>query len=175
MKPNVLADYLERVAAMLRDRGPAAVDMAALLASRGYPGATNGNGSPSSDATSSTERAGTNEPNKWASVDTDLAEDMRKLWYHATRVDGTMSRVLSHATTDDQLPAGTGLCYLVKLCEERVCRPTLKDPDNRLRNGLGPACHQAWTRYRRANPDSDRQAFLDWRRSTLRATRAVPG
>jgi hypothetical protein len=173
MKPTVLADYLERVATMLRDRGDTAIDMAALLASRGYPGST-GSGSRSSDTTSSTERAGTTDPGQWAHVPAELAHDMRQLWYHATRVDGTMSRVLGHATTDDQTPAGTGLCYLHRLCEE-CCRPTLKDPDNRLRNGLGPACHQAWMRYRNAHPDATRQDFIDHRTVTLRAMRAVPG
>lgn len=183
MKPSVLADYLERVAAMLRDRGDAAIDMAHLLASRGYPSGGSSNGSRSSDPTSSTERAaglagddGDATPDtRWLNVPVELTDDMRKLWYHATRVDGTMSRVLSHATTDDRVPAGTGLCYLVKLCEENVCRPTLKNPDNRLRNGLGPACHQAWMRYRKTNPDAIRQDYLDWRRSTLMATKAVPG
>lgn len=171
-RPTVLAGYLERLAKQLRDRGDYATEMAHHLAARGYP-AGNGDGRRSSDTTSSTERAGTTEPNKWVATVDELAEDMRKLWYHATRVDSAMSRILAHATTDDQVPVGTGACYLTKLCEE-FCRPTLKDPDNRLREGLGPACWQAWLRYRSANPGCTRQQFLDHRRSTLRA-RLVPG
>lgn len=181
MKPSVLADYLETVAARLRARGDAAIDMAGLLAARGYPTGGNG-GARSSDPTSSTERAaglagddGDATPDtRWVNVPAELAHDMRQLWYHATRVDGTISRVLGHASTDDQTPAGTGLCYLHRLCEES-CRPTKKNPDNRLRNGLGPRCHSAWMRYRQAHPDATRQDFIDHRVTTLRATTRVPG
>lgn len=147
---------------------------AEILAARGFPSGTLGAGARSSDTTSSTERAiglaaGETTPlvppdPSFVGIDEKLARHMRLIWAAVTEAAGLVGVVNSHAPDDDPIPAGTGHCE----CCEKFCRPDgSKDPDNRLRSGLCPACHQAWLRWRRDKPEAMRPDFIRWRRQNM--------
>lgn len=169
--PATLAKFLRQVANQLETHGDKAIELTALLAARGYPTGGSGNGSRSSDPTSSTETAALVGSVRWHDVDRILSTQLRALWAAAVDAQSTMANVVAHGTTEDRPPAGTGYC-VVKVCDE-FCRPTAKAPDNRLRSGLGPSCWQAWLRYR-ASTRGTRAEYIAWRRAALTEPKAVP-
>lgn len=63
----------------------------------------------------------------------------------------------SHAGDDDVVPGGTGHCACG--CGTK-CDPR-KNPSNRLRSNLAPACYQRWRRWREAYPGVTISDFLD--------------
>jgi hypothetical protein len=146
---------------------------AEILASRGLPSGTLGTGARSSDPTSSTERAvglvgassdGLTPPDpQFVGIDERLAKHMRIIWHAVTEATGLVGLIKSHASDDDPIPAGTGYC----VADETFCRPDDKHPDNRLRSGLCPACHQSWLRWRVRNPHNTRADFIRWRRQNM--------
>lgn len=149
--PSVIANLLTQTAQQLRDQGEQARRMATVLAARGYPTATLGNGSRSSDTTTSTERAAL-DPNPWANVDDDLTRLERHLWHTALTYQTVATRILAHASDDDPIPAGTGSCARCT----KFCRPDDTRPENRIKAGLCPRCYQTWVRQGRP----DRSTFL---------------
>lgn len=150
--PKQLATYLRALAKKLDHSGGLALEQAELLAARGWPASVSGNGSRSSDTTSSTERAALTA-GPWAGIDSLLADDHRALWLAALELEGRIDDVLAHDSDVDQLPPGTGYC--VCGCE-RFCSPRQNGPDDRLRAGLAPACHRRYLRWREdGHPDAN--------------------
>jgi hypothetical protein len=157
-KPAVLANQLEALAKLLRDNGETPRVLADILASRGWPAATLGNGARSSDTTSSTERAAI-DPDQWVAVDDQLARTERLLWATANRVYGLHVRIMAQAPGDDPIPAGTGSCT-IPTCEH-FCNPR-KKPHDRLRRGFCPNHYNRWLTYGKP----DRTTFLLWLKET---------
>lgn len=148
--PSSIAEALEAAAKALRSNGMDAISMASILASRGYPSATLGDGgSRGSDTTSSTERHGDpdNHPT-FANIDWYYAQLLHTAWTSATKIASRTVEIIAHATDIDPTPAGTGSC---RACN-RLCRPTAAKPGNRLKAGLCPTCYKAWERYRVDGP-----------------------
>ncbi len=139
----------------------------------GYPASTLGDGgSRSSDRTSSTERAATETTRLFPGLDQQWATLTAQLTQLGVDTLHILAVVLSHAPDDDVLPGGTGHCT-VPTCDT-FCNPR-KKPDNRLRAGLCPACHQAWLRYQRRTGNAERPAFLAHRGKELAGdTRTQP-
>jgi len=150
--PTVLAQALEQTARILRTHGTQAQRMATLLAARGYPTSTLGNGTRSSDTTTSTERAiglaGPDGPLTppdpgWIGVDDKLANEGRALLRAAINHASLVTRILAHASDDDPLPAGIGYCQHPEC--DHLCDPR-KNPDDRLRSNYCPMHHKRWVR-----------------------------
>lgn len=148
--PAVIAAQLERTARNLRTNGTQAGRWATLLAARGYPTATIGNGTRTTATATSVERAvGLAGPDgpltppdpQWTDIDAILARLLRLLFWTAVRADTLVDRILAHATTDDPIPGGTGPCAL-RTCEH-FCNPR-KKPSDRLRRGLCPSHYNRW-------------------------------
>lgn len=144
--PTTVAAYLRRIADMLEEHGPTATERAAVLAARGWPTSVTGDGRRSSNTSTSVERAVLN-PDPFAGIDEQLAQHIRTIWKTATDIESDIVRILTHATTDDPTPPGTGSC---QRCG-KFCRPTAQRPDNRIRSGWCPSCRRAW--YRANKPD----------------------
>lgn len=141
-KPAVLANHLDTLAKIVRADGDRVRNLAAILAARGWPSATLGNGARSSDTTSSTERAAL-DPDPWIEIDEILARTERVLWVSAVQVSDMYARIMAHDSDDDPVPGGTGPCVL-KTCEH-FCNPR-KDPEDRLKRGLCPIHYARWRR-----------------------------
>jgi hypothetical protein len=144
--PTVLARNLRQLADQLDDQGPRAIRMAHLLEARGWPNSTNGNGSRSSDQTSSTERAAIN-PGPFDDIAGRLTRQLNLLDSAARLTFATINTILTCAADDDPLPAGTGTCLR---CDKFV-RPDNKRPHNRIKAGLCPSCHLKWWRLGKPN------------------------
>lgn len=171
--PWSIAQHLREIATLLEDNGrhdraaaaagrcrclPCA---AALLAARGWPTATGGDGTGSrgADTTSSTERAVGLAGNPdtpahpplagFAFIDERLAKALYVLWQTGLRVQTDARNILAHAGKDDLLPAGSGECTRCG----RFVRPDLKQGD-RIRSGLCNACYCLWRR--RGKPERSR-------------------
>ena len=159
--PKQLATYLRALAKKLDHSGGLALDRAELLAARGWPASTSGNGSRSSDTTSSTERAATvgapNDPangqtwrpGEYDDADKRLAANFSKAHLAALDLEAGVDTILATAPTVDQLPPGTGYC--VCACE-RYCSPRQNGSEDRLRSGLAPACYRRFARWRDDDP-----------------------
>lgn len=155
-EPSVLADHLRRVADLIEGMGPRATAQAAMLSAVGWPPGTMGvDGSRSADQTSSTERAALT-PHPFDRVDVELSQQLRLMWLTGVQLQGTISRIMAHATTEDMVLAGTGEC-LVRGCGH-FCNPRKKGED-RLRAGFCPAHYRAWLRQGRP----DRGRFINRR------------
>lgn len=169
--PKVIATHLRTVANLLEEHGTLAIDLADVLASRGLPSAVGGEGSRSSDTTSSTERAAgtagdpdqdTTRSTRWDDIDLRLARLLRLTWKLGLDLQTTIGGIVAHAQDLDQLPAGAGNCE----CCGNFIRPDHKNPDRRLRSGYCPACHRDWLRWRQHH-HPDRAAFVRYRRAEL--------
>ena len=169
--PFEIAGVLEDTAKALRRDGSRAIDLARVLAARGYAASTLGDGgSRGTDATSSTERQAQRAvpgldsrgkplplpPDaKWYGADRTYAQSLRDIWRLSLTLTASTSEIVRHADTTDPTPAGTGAC---RACE-RVCRPTKERPNNRLRSGLCPTCYRAWLAYMKQGGG---QLWSDW-------------
>lgn len=145
--PAALADHLEQVASLLRTEGATAVRTAPVLAARGWPAATlgDGTGSKSANDETSVERAH-EQPHAFAAADVRLAWLMRTLSEAGLKVQTLVTDLTAHATDVDPTPAGTGDC---ERCGT-FCRSTKSRPNNRLRAGLCRSCYGAWDRLMKA-------------------------
>ena len=74
----------------------------------GWPTATlgDGTGARTADPTSSTERAAL-DPDRYATIDQDLARTLRHIWHTSLVARTLMAEVDAHAPDDDPVPAGT--------------------------------------------------------------------
>lgn len=160
--PKQLAKHLSQAKKLLDDKGGLALDRAELLASRGYPSSTNGNGSRSSDPTSSTERAvglsgddGDASPpdREWIGFDDRLRNRMQAVEQALLDLEGDIAKALAHDNDADPLPPGTGYCACG--CEH-YCSPKQNGDEDRLKNLLAPKCHRAFLRWRQTigNPSA---------------------
>ena len=149
--PAVLANHGRDVAQRIRDHGPQTILRAAVLAARGLPSNTAGNGSRSSDPTSSTERAAglsgddgdpTPPDSEWLGIDATLAQLHRDWWRIGVQLLATYDRIQSQGGDDDEIPAGTGSC---RRCDT-FWRPTAEKPNDRIRSSYGPCCYFKWVR-----------------------------
>jgi hypothetical protein len=180
-KPSTIADQLDQVARhttglahQIRAVAPQAIAQAAILAARGYPTSTLGNGARTTSQNTSTERAAL-DPDTWAGVDDQLAALLRRAWLTSTQLDqvaaelsGLMVRILAHAGDDDPIPAGRGHC----LACETFC---IGDGGNdRLRDGFCHPCTTAWSRWRVRQPMGARSDYIRWRRQRLRDLGLMP-
>lgn len=151
-----VAQHLREIASALEDNGSHShADAAAgrckcltcaarLLAARGWPAGTTGDGSGSrgADTTSSTERAVV-EPTlpMFAGIDERLAKSLYVMWQVGLKVQSDVRNILAHADKDDVLPAGSGECARCG----RFCRPDQKQGD-RIKAGYCGACYRLWLR-----------------------------
>lgn len=138
--PKILAAFLRDVANRLEHDGRRALDVASIVAPRGWPGAVVGDGRRSADSSSSVERAEEN-PGRYADADYTLARRLRLLWATAAQTDTQIADLIAHADRTDLAPIGTGACVACG----HVCRPT-DNPHDRLRAGLCDPCRKAWDR-----------------------------
>lgn len=155
--PKVLARHLRDVADALETHGRAALDMAPLLAARGWPSGGAGGGKVSGGgatirvlneegdeelvSVTSTEAAAM-AYDRWRGADRELAGRLRALFTAAARAHQYVADLVVHADDVDPLPAGTGECQACTI----FCRPTKTRPNFRLKGGLCPAHYQAWRR-----------------------------
>jgi hypothetical protein len=142
-KPTVLARNLRQLADRLDDEGDRALYRAPILAARGWPASTNGtDGGRTADPTSSTERAALN-PGPFDGIDYRMRAQMSNLWAGIVFLHATLDTVMTHASDDDPIPAGTGPCQVVGC--EHVCNPR-KNPNDRLKAGYCPKHWRRWLR-----------------------------
>lgn len=182
-KPKVLAQQLRALATLLENDGPQATRVATVLAARGFPAGTmgDGTGSRGSDPTSSTERAaGVTQDTRpadikqgrHAGVDHRLAKLLRLVWKTGLDIETLVVDLLAHGDDVDLVPAGTGDCA----CCKRFVRPTAERPHDRLRSGLCDACRKAWDKANKGG-QLDRRRWIIERRNWLHqavATGATP-
>lgn len=147
--PFAMAEAHEEAAKAIRSRALKAIDLAAVLAARGFSAATLGDGgSRGTDNMSSGERAVIQAesfgPDRWSAADEAYAQSLRTGWLAAKRITALTNGILSHASSDDPTPAGQGEC---RACA-RFVRPSKERPSHRLRSGLCPSCSNAWGAYR---------------------------
>jgi len=181
--PKQLAAYLRDLASKLDTHGGRALEMAEVLAARGYPGSTTGPGSPSSDTTSSTERAALVgapqqpgdpwRPGEWDDADRRLHTHLRALHQAALKVESGIDTILAHGSTADPLPPGTGECTCGTNCapdrrSPTFCAPRQNGPSDRLRSGLAPHCYRRYTRWRDAT-GCPTGTVADWKHTVRRA------
>ncbi len=177
--PKQLAAYLHRLADRLDSDGGRALEMAELLAARGYPANTAGNGARSSDTTSTTERAALHgapndrgdpwRPDDWEDADRRMAGNLRALHNTALTVEAGIDTVLAHGSTADPLPPGTGYCTCGGDCGGRnptFCAPRQNGPSDRLKVGLAPNCYKRFLRWQETHPDG---SVVDWKHAIRRA------
>lgn len=178
--PKQLADELEDLARKLHSSGGRALEYAVVLAARGYPASVTGNGSRSSDTTTSVERAvglagddGDLTPMdaEWFGIDTKLRSELQLLQSVGLAVEATINKVLKHGTTNDVLPPGTGECTCGDNCgpdrkTPTFCSPRNNGPHDRLVSGLAPTCYRRFARWRETHPDG---TVVEWKHATRRA------
>lgn len=140
--PNTIAAVFEGAAKALRSHGFRAMDLASVLAAKGYSARTLGDGgSRGTDTTSSTERLAA-RPGRFDAVDHAYAALLRLGWSAGLNVKALTDELVRHADDVDPTPAGTGEC---RGCA-RYCKNNGGDGD-RLRSGLCQTCYRAWRRY----------------------------
>lgn len=141
-RPDLIADELRLAADVVEKRGTDAITRASLLAQRGFPTATIGDGgSRGTDPTSSTERAAL-KSDRWGDADIDLAALLRVAWAAALELRSRIIDLMAYASDDDPVPGGTGPCGCG--CG-RFCDPR-KNQHDRLKTNLAPACYASWKR-----------------------------
>jgi hypothetical protein len=141
--PLVLARSLRQLADRLDDEGERAMRRAPILAARGWPVSVNGSeGGRSSDPTSSTERAALN-PGPFDGIDYRMRTQLSNLAVSIVLLHASLDTVLTHASDDDPIPAGTGPCR-VERCDH-ICNPR-KNPNDRLKAGYCPKHWRRWLR-----------------------------
>lgn len=161
--PAQLASELRRLAKLLEDHGDRAVEMAPVLAARGFPAVTLGSpGGRGSSELTSTEAAA-DAPAPYADVDVQLDRWVRLAWAVTTKGQDLVARITSHAAPDSEHEgratgsAGAGHC----LACDRWVPGTHND---RLRAGFCNACRASYQRWRQVRPHGDRTGFVLWRR-----------
>jgi hypothetical protein len=180
----MLAAYLRRLADRLDTDGGRAMDMAEVLAARGYPASTGGSGARSSDTTSSTERAALQaapkdrgepwRPGDWENADRRLAAGLRALQTAALDVEAGLDTVLAHGSTADKVPAGTGYCDCGADCgpdrkTPTFCSPRQNGDSDRLKSGLAPNCYRRYVRWKDAQPEGNDRSVVAWKHVDRRA------
>lgn len=141
--PFTIAAAFEEAAKAIRSRGLKAIDMASVLAAKGYSATTLGDGGArGTDGTSTTERLAMLS-DRWTAADEAYAHTLRMAWLTAMHTAAQTNELLRHASDDDHTPAGQGEC--------RACARFVKtDPNrksHRLRSGLCPSCFNLWCSY----------------------------
>lgn len=161
--PARIAAELRRLAELLERHGDQAVELAGVLAARGWPAGTLGapGGRGSSELTST--EAAADAPAPWADVDADLARWRTLAWRVTVYGQDLVTRITAHAGADADhegratASAGAGHCLA---CERWVTGTH----DDRLRSGFCNACRASYQRWRQTRPHGDRSAFIHWRR-----------
>lgn len=135
---------------------------AELFAARGWPDIVAGarTGGRSSGRSSATEAAAS-MPSPFAGIDDRLADALAKLETGALAYMAVADTVAlvdpDDIKTIDVLPADDGQCGCG--CGHH-CRPR-RNPEDRLRSGLAPACYRRWLRWREAYPGVTISDYLD--------------
>src|SRR5690606_6739988 len=107
-------------------------------------------------------------PDRLAQIGAQHPQEIRRLVDTLLRVQSYISIVDAHAPDDDPTPVGTGPCT-IRTCDH-TCLPR-RNPDDRLRSGLCPACYAAFRRWLKDNPDG---TILEWRPIRTAALRPRP-
>ena len=164
-----IAERAERVAKLCRRNGPAILKMAELLAARGWPTSTLGDGGSRGvgDGLTSTERAADN-PGPWADADVQLAAATVTLDRALAAWAVAAGNILAHgdieATERHNRQPGSGPCM--------ACTRDVPGRENdRLRAGFCGACRKRWERAGRP----DRAAFIRRTQADLNPTVVVEG
>lgn len=162
-EPRRLADACTDLARRLHDTGTATVDMARILAARGWSTGHEGASTaydpdhPEANQQLTSVEAGADRPGPWVGIDDDLAVAMHQLWVTLDLVDRLMTKVGAHADRSSagrvQRYTGAGFCLA---CARDV--PGIGH--DRLKGGDCPACYTDWLRAREAG-ETDRTV---WRR-----------
>lgn len=161
--PKELIGVLRSLILVLDVHGDRAIEMAGLLAARGWPASTMGTGSRGNSELTSVEAA-VDRPGEWADVDLDLAKALHDVWTRGLDARTLIAHVVSHAAPDDRQTnrqPGSGDCLVC----DRYCAGTATD---RLRGGYCDSCRKAWDRYRaKAGKTADRASYRRVRRAEL--------
>lgn len=166
--PAKLARQLRQLAQALDDHGERAVELASVLAARGFPASTLGapGGRGTAELTSTEAAADRRDP--FANVDRDLDRWLDLAFRVTAHGQDLITRITTHAGLDTEHQgratgsAGAGHCLA---CERWV--PGTHD--DRLRAGFCNACRVSWQGWRNRNPFGDRQAFIRWRQARAAA------
>lgn len=168
--PTQLARLLRDTADLIDRHGPRALDMAPLLAARGWPTTTLGDGTGSrtdTDTTSTETAALTNT--RFDGIDTRLDAAWLTTWRAATACAALVTTVTAHAAPDTEhngratTHTGAGTCGA---CNKWVTGSS----NDRLRAGWCNACRVSYQRWRDRTGHTDRAAFTRWRRAELTPT-----
>lgn len=142
--PFTIAASLEAAAKVLRSDALGAINMASVLASKGYSAKTLGDGgSRGTDSTSSTERLASLPRDRWEAADYAYASLLRTVWLDSLATRAQTNELIRHASDVDPTPAGQGEC---RGCARFVKRDPNRSSD-RLVSGLCQTCYRAWRRY----------------------------
>lgn len=164
--PRELASTLRNVADILDRHGDRALELAPLLAARGWPASTMGNGSRGDSGYTSVESAVV-APGKldtpditpnlnWNDVDVHVNQTAHQVWVLGLALRTMVIRIIDHAPTVEQNRKTGGDCFAC----DRVVAGTHVD---RLRAGYCNACRMAWERAGRP----DRVQFQRQRRQQV--------
>lgn len=155
-----LVTQLKNLTRALEANGAQAERMAPLLAARGWPTSTLGDGgSRSTSEHTSTERAGSHR-DRWADADQKLARFYLQTYTLVTAGQQLIADLAGHAIADEDhehegratTPNG-GWCLA---CDRWVTGAA----DDRLRSGFCNACRVAFGRLAAKDPHADRAAFI---------------
>lgn len=140
--PKELAVQLRSLASALDQHGHRALELAPLLAARGWPTTTMPSGSRGNSELTSVEAAADNPNVDWDNVDQKLDAALHRCWVDILDVRTLITNITSHAGADDrktnQQP-GSGDCLV---CSKYVPGTA----EDRLRAGYCNACRMAWVR-----------------------------
>lgn len=161
--PARLARELRSLAKLLDQHGDRAVELAPLLAARGFPSATMGAPGGHGSAELTSVEAAADAPAPWRDVDDRLARWLRLAWGVTTTGQDLVTKITAHAAPDGEHEGratstpGAGHCLA---CDRWVTGGAA----DRLRAGFCNACRNSYQRWRRNNAHGDRAQFIRWRR-----------
>jgi hypothetical protein len=160
--PGKLARQLRQLAQVLDDHGERAVELAPVLAARGFPASTIGAPGGRGNAELTSTEAAADRPAPFDNVDRDLDRWLELAFRVSAHGQDLITRITAHAALDTEhqgratASAGAGHCL--------ACELWVPGTNNdRLRAGFCNACRVAFQRWRQTRPTGERAAFIRWR------------
>lgn len=156
-----LIAQLRATIAALENHGAQAERMAPLLAARGWPTTTLGDGGSRGTSELTSTEAAASHRDRWADADEKLARFYLQTHILVSAGQQLIADLTAHAIADDDhepgmvrtTKAGAGWCI-------GCGRWVTGAPDDRLRGGACNACAMAWTRFKAQHPNADRVLFM---------------